>query len=833
MMSKYQGSTTANNSLMNNALPARAQVVIIGGGVIGCSVAYHLTKLGWRDVVLLERSQLTAGTTWHAAGIVVSGFSSETDVNMAKYTRDLYERLGEETGQDTGFKPVGYLQIASNPNRVNSLRRRVDFSTAYGVVTEEISPAEVKKMWPMFDVDDVLLGFYTPDDGRTNPVDTTISLAKGARMGGARILEETRVTGIQQDKGRVTGVVTDKGVIEAEYVVNCGGMWARELGKMAGVRVPLHAAEHYYLITEPLEGMRRDMPVVEDPDIFGYYLDEMGGLLLGLFEPVAAPWGMAKSGGIPKGFSFGEIAPDWDRMAPHLEKAMKRIPIAQEAGIHKFFCGPESFTPDMGPLMGEAPELKNFYVAAGFNSLGILLGGGAGQIMAQWIVDGEAPVDVSHINIDRMMPFQNNPDYLHDRTVELLGWQYISWPNLQPETARNARKSAVHDRLAAAGAYFGVSVGWEYPDWFAPQGVEPKVEYSWERQNWFEYVAAEHRAAREDVILMDLTHMTKLLVQGRDAEKVLNRICANNVAVPVGGIVYTQMLNERGTMEADLTVTRLAEDIYLLVLVDAIQIHVENWLKRNTPPDAYLFVTDVTSAYNLINVQGPKSRQLISKITSADMSNQNFPYLTMQEIDMGYALVKALRITYVGELGWELYVPTEFTLHVFDRLVEAGEGLGLKHAGFQALNTLRLEKAYRDYGNDIDNMDTPLEAGLGFAVDFEKPGGFIGKDALLRQKDEGPLKHRFVQFLLEDPEPLLYGSEPIYRDGKRVGYLGGGGYGHTLGASVGLGYVSHEEGVTADFIKSDRFELEVVGRRYPAKASLRPMYDPKGLKVRS
>ncbi len=826
-------NSSQQSAMANNSLPERAQVVIVGGGVIGCSVAYHLTKLGWGDVVLLEKSQLTAGTTWHAAGIVVSGFSHKTEIDMARYSRDLYERLGDETGQDTGFKPVGYLQIASNSDRVNSLRRRVDFSRGYGVVTEEISPAEVKKMWPLFDTEDIQLGFYTPDDGRTNPVDTTMSLAKGARIGGARLWEETRVTGISQKNGRVTGVVTDKGNIEAEYVVNCGGMWARELGKIAGVNVPLQAAEHYYLITETIEGMGRDLPVVEDPDIFGYYLDEMGGLLLGLFEPVAAPWGMPKSGGIPEGFSFGEIPPDWERMTPHLETAMNRIPIAREAGIHKFFCGPESFTPDMGPLMGEAPELKNFYVAAGFNSLGILFGGGAGQIMAQWIVDGYPPVDASGININRMMPFQNNPTYLYDRTVELLGWQYISWPNLQPETARNARKSAMHDRLAEAGAYFGVSVGWEYPDWFAPQGVEPKVEYSWERQNWFEYAAAEHRAAREDVILMDLTHMSKLLVQGRDAEKVLNWICANNVAKPVGSVVYTQMLNERGTMEADLTVTRLAEDVYLLVLVDAIHIHVEDWLKRNIPSDAHLFVTDVTSGYNLINVQGPKSRQLISAITSADVSNKAFPYLTMQEIDMGYALVKALRITYVGELGWELYVPTEFTLHVFDRLVEVGESLNLKHAGFQALNTLRLEKAYRDYGNDIDNTDTPLEAGLGFAVDFDKPGGFIGRDALLRQKEKGPLTHRFVQFLLEDPEPLLYGSEPIYREGKRVGYLGGGGYGHTLGGSVGLGFVKHEEGVTADFIKSGRFEIEVTGRRYPAKASLRPMYDPKGLRVRS
>jgi 4-methylaminobutanoate oxidase (formaldehyde-forming) len=686
----------------------------------------------------------------------------------------------------------------------------------------------------LFDTEDILAGFYTAEDGRTNPVDTTMALARGAKMGGARILEQTPVTGIKQDRGRVTGVVTDRGEIKAEIVVNCGGMWARELGNMAGVRVPLHAAEHYYLITEPIEGIYRDMPIVEDPDLFAYYRDEMGGLMLGLFEPVAKPWGMAKpsGSGIPEDFSFGEIAPDWDRMLPHLELAMKRIPAAKEAGIHQFFCGPESFTPDMGPLMGEAPELKNFYVSAGFNSLGILFGGGAGQIMAQWIVDGLPPVDVSGIDIARLMPFQNNPRYLYDRTVELLGWQYTSWPNLQPETARNVRRSAMHDRMAAAGAYFGQSVGWEYPDWFAPEGVEPRVEYSWGRQNWFEYAAEEHRAAREDVILMDLTHMSKLLVQGRDAEKVLNRICANNVSVPVGRIVYTQWLNARGTIEADLTVTRLAEDVYFLVLVDSIHRHVVEWLRRHIRPEAHVFVTDVTSGYNIINVQGPKSRQLISGLTDADMSNEAFPYLTMQEIDVGYALVKALRITYVGELGWELYVPTEFTPHVFDMLVEAGQDVGLKLAGFQALNTLRLEKAYRDYGYDIDNTDTPLEAGLGFAVDFAKPGGFIGKEALLRQKEEGVLKHCLVQFLLEDPEPLLYGSEPIYRDGELVGHLNSSGYGHTLGGAMGLGNVENEQGVSADFVKSGSYEIEVAGVRYSAQASLRPMYDPRGERIR-
>jgi len=816
--------------------PTQAQVVVIGGGVIGCSVAYHLTKLGWTDVVLLERTQLTAGTTWHAAGLIVSGFSSETDTYMAKYTRDLYERLEEETGQATGFSADGYMQIASNPERLNSLRRRADHCRAHGVSIEEISPAEIKRMWPLFNTDDIIAGFYTAEDGRTNPVDTTVAMAKGARMGGARVIEETPVTGIKRERGRVTGVITEKGEIEAEYVVNCGGLWGRELGKMAGVDVPLQAAEHYYLITEQMEGLGKGLPIVEDPDLFAYYRDEVGGLMIGFFEPVAKPWGADKpggEGGIPEGFSFGEIAPDWDRMMPHIEVAMQRIPAAKEAGIHKFFCGPESFTPDMGPLMGEAPELKNYFVAAGFNSLGILFGGGAGKVIAQWIVDGAPPVDVSHIDIARIMPFQNNAQYLHDRTVELLGWQYISWPNLQAETARGARRSAMYERMAEAGAYFGQSLGWEYADWFAPRGVEPKVEYSWERQNWFEYAAAEHRAARQDAILMDLTHMAKLLVQGRDAEQVLNRICTNNVAVPVGRIVYTQWLNERGTIEADMTVTRLAEDCYLLVLVDSIERRVLRWLEQHTPADAHLFVTDVTSAYNIINIHGPKSRQLLSGLTTADMSNEAFPYLTMQEIDIGYALVKALRVTYVGELGWELYVPTDFTVHVYDKLVEAGEEVDLRLAGFQALNTLRLEKAYRDYGYDVDNTDTPLEVGLARFADFDKPGGFIGRDALLRHKEKGKLEYRLVQFLLEDPEPLLYGAEPIFRNGEWVGDLRSGGYGHTLGGAMGLGIVENEAGVSREYVESGNYEILVVGERYPAKASLRPMYDPKGERVRS
>jgi 4-methylaminobutanoate oxidase (formaldehyde-forming) len=813
------------------SIPTRAQVVVIGGGVIGCSVAYHMTKLGWRDVVLLERKDLSCGTTWHAAGLVVSGtFTSRVMSDMSKYSRELFQQLEGETGQDTGFLRTGYLELASSEERLEGLRRAADFGRYSGHTIEELSPSEVKKLWPLVKTDDLLAGFLCPDDARVNPVDATMALAKGARMGGALILENTTVTGIRQRNGRVRGVVTDRGEIEAEYVVNCGGMWGRDLGKMAGVNVPLHAAEHYYLITEPIEGLHRAMPILDDPDRFAYYREETGGLMIGLFEPVAAPWGMD---GIPANFCFDELAPDWDRMMPHLERAMERIPVAETAGVHKLFCGPESFTPDLFPLMGEAPELKNYYVAAGFNSLGVLLAGGVGQVMAQWIVDGLAPVDTSEIDIARMSPFQNNPRYLRDRTVELLGLMFApGYVNLQNETARNARKSPFYDRLAEAGAHFGSYSGWEYPDWFAPQGVQPRVEYSWGRQNWFEYAAAEHRAARESVILMDYSVMGKLLVQGRDAERTLNWICANNVAVPNGRCVYTQWLNERGRIEADLTVTRLAEDRYLVLTGDGTSTAVQAWLGRHIPPEACALVTNITSAYSVLNLQGPKSRDLLSRVTSADLSNGAFPFLTLQEIDIGYASVLALRVTYVGELGWELYVPTEFSLHVFDLLVEAGKDVGLAFAGLQALDSLRLEKAYREYGNDVDNLDTPLEVGLDRFVDYDKSGGFIGREALLRHKEAEP-KHRLVQFLLEDPEPLLHYNEPIYRDGNLAGRILAGGYGHTLGGSVGLGYVENQSGVTADYISSGAFEIQVAGVRFPARASLRPLYDPSGERVRS
>ena len=813
-------------------LPSHAQVVIVGGGVIGCSVAYHLTKLGWRDVVLLERSQLTAGTTWHAAGLVVTPSGDELSVEMSTYTIELLKTLEAETGQSTGFNPIGYLQLACTPDWLEERRRMAAAARRLGVNYQEISPAEVKRMWPLANTSDVLAGFFTPEDGRANPVDFTMALAKGARMGGAQIFEDTAVIDIKQKDGRATGVVTDRGEIQSEYVVNCAGLWGRELGKLAGVNVPLQAAEHYYLLTEPIEGTHPELPIIEDFGRYAYFREEVGGLLVGFFEPVSAPWGV---GGIPKGFSFGEIKPDWDRMMPYIEIAMERVPILKNVGIHKFFCGPESFTPDGGPLMGEAPELKNFFVAAGLNSLGILQGGGVGKIMAQWIADGYCPVDSLHIDIARCFPFQGNQKYLADRTVETLGMQYqLIYPNTSIRTARNIRKTAIHEKLAAAGAFFVEGMGWEIPDWYAPPGVKAEVEsYSWGRQNWFEYLAAEHKACREDVILMDVTSMSKFLVQGRDAEKVLNQICANDVAVPVGKVVYTQWLNERGGMMADLTVTRLAEDKYFIVSAGDFYGHDMYWMNKHIPSEAHAFVTDMTSGYTLINIQGPKSRELMRRITTADVSKDAFPYMTAQEIDIQYALALVMRVTYEGELGFELHVPAEFSTHVYDAVVEAGRDLGLRHAGFQALNSLRIEKAYREYGHDMDMMDTPLEAGLGWAVKFDKPGGFIGRDALLRHKENGPLKYRMVQFLLKDPEPLLFGNEIIYRDGEIVGYLQTGAYGFTLGGAMGMGFVENEDGATSDFINSGTYEIDIAGHRFPAEASLRPMYDPKGIRVRS
>jgi glycine cleavage system aminomethyltransferase T/glycine/D-amino acid oxidase-like deaminating enzyme len=815
------------------ALPDRARVVVIGGGVIGTSVAYHLAHMGWKDIVLLERDRLTSGTTWHAAGLMVTfGSTSETSTELRKYTRDLYSRLEAETGQATGFRPVGFIEVAVDADRLEEYRRVAAFNRWCGVEVEEISPSEVKNLFPLARVDDILAGFYVRRDGRANPVDVTMALAKGATLAGARVIEGVTVTEVLQERGRVTGVRTAFGHIQADYVVNCAGMWARQLGEESGVTIPNQAAEHYYLITEKIRDIPPDLPVLEDPAAYGYFREETGGLLVGLFEPVCAPWNIE---GIPIDFSFGEIQPDWERMSPYLEQAMNRVPISLQVGIKKFFCGPESFTPDLRPIVGEAPELRNYFVAAGLNSIGILTGGGIGRVLANWIINGSPDVDVTGFNIDRLHPYQANPQYRRARTIESLGLVYkCHYPTMTPQTARGVKRSAIHDRLATAGAYFKDVSGWEGADWYAPSGSEPRVEkHSWGRQNWFPWWQAEHRAAREGVVLMDMSFMSKFLVQGRDAGRVLNYISANNVNGRSGTITYTPWLNERGTLEADLTVTKLNDERFLVVVTDTMHRHAETWMKRHIGDHAHAFVTDVTSGYCQLNVQGPKSRALLQTLTSTDLSNEAFPFRTARQIDIGFARALCIRITYVGELGYELYIPSEQAAHVYDRLIEAGRHFELRHAGLKALGSLRMEKGYRDYGHDIDNTDNAFEVGLGFAIDLNKSSGFIGCEAVLKQKASGPLKRRLAQILVKNPEPMLFHAEIVKRNGKELGYVRAGAYGHTLGGAVGLAMLEAGEPTGATYINEGVWTVDIAGKTYPAEVSLKPLYDPEMKRIKA
>ena len=813
-------------------LPSHARVVVIGGGIIGCSVAYHLAHAGWKDVVLLERDRLTSGTTWHAAGLMVTfGSTSETSTELRKYTRDLYARLPAETGQATGLKQCGFIEVAADRDRLEEYRRVSALNRYLGIDVHEISPREVGDLFPLARIDDLLAGFYVKEDGRADPVDVTMALAKGARQAGATLVEGVAATGVTTKNRAVTGVTTTAGTIACEYVVNCAGMWARQLGEASGVVIPNQAAEHYYLITEAVPGISSSWPVLEDPGSYGYFREEVGGLMIGLFEPVCAPW---KVEGIPSDFSFGSLPPDWERMGPYLEKAMARVPISEKTGIKKFFCGPESFTPDLKPCVGESPEVRGYFVAAGLNSIGILTGGGLGRVIAHWITTGRPDVDVTAMHVDRLQPYQANPEYRRTRTVESLGMVYqCHYPTRSMATARGAKRSALHDRLAARGAYFRDVSGWEGADWYAPAGVEPQSELTWGKPSWFGTWAEEHRAAREGVIVMDMSFMSKFLVQGRDAGKVLDWISANAVDGAPGVITYTQWLNEGGTLEADLTVTKLADDRFWVVASDTVPRHVVAWIERHTPADAHCIVTDVTSGWCQLNVQGPRSRELMQQVTSCDLSDAAFPFRAAREIDLGFARVLCVRITYLGELGYELYIPTEQAVHVYERLVAAGEPLGLRHAGLKTLASCRLEKAYRDYGHDIDNTDTPLEAGLGFAVDLTKPGGFLGKDAVLAQKAAGPLRKRLVQLRVLDPEPLLFHAEVIWRDDRAVGYVRAGSYGHTLGGAVGLAMVDAGGApVDAAYLASGTWTVEIAGARYPIAVSLRPMYDPTSARVK-
>ncbi len=813
---------------MSKKLPTHAQVVVIGGGIVGCSVAYHLTKLGWKDVVLLERKTLTSGTTWAAAGLVGQLWASSALTKLAKYGTELYSRLEGETGQTTGFVRSGSLRVARTEARKSEYDRAVGMARAFGVQIEEISIEKAREMWPPMRTDDVVAVYYQPNDGHTSPVDTARALAKGAQMGGARIFEGVKVTGITLKNNAVYEVNTDQRKIGCEYVVNCGGMWGREIGKMVGVSVPLHAAEHMHITTTAIEGVYQEMPVLRDMDGYIYFKQEGEGLLMGGFEPTAKPWGME---GIPESFEFTELAEDWGQFEIFMMNAIQRCPAMEDAGIMHFTVVPESFTPDNKYMLGEAPGVKNFFVAAGMNSVGIASAAGAGKAISEWIVAGHPTDDLWEVDIRRFHGWQSNSQYLQDRITETVGHLYADhWPFKQPETARSVRCSPLHHQLRKRGACFGVVSGWERANWFAPQGVEPKYEYSWGRQNWFEYAAAEHMAVRSGVGVYDLTSMAKFRCQGRDAKDVLQRVCANDVDVPIGKVVYTQLLNQRGGIEADLTVTRLAEDTYFIVTSGVTEIRDFDWLSRHIPGDSHAVLTNLTSAYAMLGIMGPEARNLLSTLTDADLSNDTFPFATAQQIDFVYARPLALRMSYVGELGWELYVPTEFAPGVFDALMAEGEKFGLRPIGLHAVDSLRLEKGYRHWGTDITPDDTPFEAGLGFAVKLDKDD-FIGREALIRQRESG-LTRKLVMYALDDPEPLLYHDEPIYRNGELVSSVTHGAYAHMLGCSMGMGYLENPEGISDEWILSGKYEIDVEGELIPAKAFLKALYDPSNNRVR-
>ncbi len=814
------------------SLPTQARVVIIGGGVVGCSVAYHLAKMGWTDVVLLERKQLTSGTTWHAAGLIGQLRASQNMTKLARYSAELYLGLEEETGVATGLRQGGSVSVALTGERREELFRQAAMARAFGVPVEELSPKEVLEKYEHLNLDGVTGGVWLPTDGQADPANIALALAKGARQNGALVKERIKVTGIAREGRRVTGVDwasddgRDQGHIACEMIVNCAGMWGHEVGRMAGTNVPLHACEHFYIVTEAIKDLPR-LPVLRVPDECAYYKEDAGKILLGAFEPNSKPWGMD---GIPDSFEFDQLPEDFDHFEPILEAACNRMPILAEAGIHTFFNGPESFTPDDAYHLGLAPEKDNVWVAAGFNSIGIQSAGGAGHALSQWMDSGEKPFDLGDVDISRMQPFQGNRHYLFERSKETLGLLYADhFPYLQKRTARGVRRTPFHHHLLEKGAVMGETAGWERANWFAREGQDPAYQYTWKRQNWFDNAAAEHYAIRNGAGMYDMSSFGKLRVEGPDACALLNHVGGGEYDVPQGKIVYTQFLNNRGGIEADVTVTRLSETAYLVVTPAATRLADQTWMERHKG-DRNVVITDVTAGEGCLAVMGPKAREVLQAVSPADFSNDVNPFGTAQEIEIGMGLARAHRVTYVGELGWEIYMSADMAGHVFETLWEAGQDHGLRLCGMHMMDSCRIEKGFRHFGHDITCEDHVLEAGLGFAVKTAKPD-FIGRDAVLRKKEEG-LAARMVQFRLTDPEPLLYHNEPVIRDGQIVGYLSSGNYGHHLGGAMGMGYVPCK-GESPDQVLASAYEIDVAGTRVTAEVSLRPMYDPKGERAKA
>jgi len=812
----------------------RFRIVIIGGGVIGASVAYHVAELGCTDVLLVEQGQLSSGTTWHAAGLVGQLRASESGTRLVQYSTELYDRLEASTGLSAGFRRCGGLIVARTAERLTQLRRTAATADAFGLQAEILTPAQAAARYPIMQVADLAGALWLPDDGKANPTDLTYALARGARSHGVTIRERTRVTGILTAAGAVAGVRTDRGDIAAEIVVNCAGQWAKQVAAWCGVTVPMHSCEHFYVVTEQIDGVGRDLPVLRDPDGYTYFKEEVGGLAVGGFEPDARPWVAPED--IPHPFEFQLLAEDWDHFAPLMDQAQRRIPALAEAGIKKFYNGPESFTPDNQFILGEAAEVRNFWVGAGFNSVGIASAGGAGRALAEWIVAGDPGLDLTAVDIRRFAPFHGNSRWLRDRVGEILGLHYaVPWPNREPASARLLRRSPVHHLLAPAGACFGSKMGWERPNVFAPPGAQPVIEYTWDRPNWLPWSAAEQRAARRDVAVFDETSFSKYLLTGPGSEQALQWLCTADVAVPPGAVVYTGMLNERGRYESDLTVTRLSADEFLLVSSSAATERDKAHIAERLDPGAGARLVDVTSAYAVFGVMGPKSRALLAAVSGADFSDQAFPLRTSQQVDLGYFTVRATRITYVGELGWELYVPAECAVGVFELLAAAGGEFGLVNAGYYTIESMRLEKAYRAYGRELTPEYNPVEAGLLFACKLRGSVPFLGREAVEKARAEGAAR-RLVSVVVDDPggpAPMLWGGELVLRDGAVAGQLTSAAWGEALGAPVGLGYLRDPAGdvVTPEFLRGGSYQVSVGGDVYPARVTTRPPFDPAGARL--
>ncbi len=814
---------------MASRIPDQAQVVIVGGGIIGCSIAYHLTRRGVTDVLVLEQGQLTGGTTWHAAGLVSQLKSTHSLTKLAEYSARLFEDLEGETGQATGYRTPGSISVASDLERWEELLRGMSMARTVGVEIREIELDEAKEMAPLLNIDDLVGALYIPDDGITSPVDTTMALAKGAKAKGATVIEGIAVTELETNGDRIAGVHTEQGYIEAETVVLAGGMWTRQLAQTAGIRVPLQACEHFYIVTEAIDEVTPDMPTVRDPTNYTYFKEETGKIMAGFFEPRGKIWNLDH---IPRDFMFGTLPEDWDHVGPIFERAIQRMPRLGEVGLQLFFNGPEAFTPDGVYHLGESNEIDGCYIAAGFNSVGIQSAGGAGMVVADWIIDGHPPSDLSAVDIRRTFPFQNEPKYLESRISESLGLLYaMHWPFRQYESARNQRLSPLHERFAEAGAVFGETAGWERPNWFATNGENPEYEYSWGKQNWFDASGRECEAVRNAAGLFDQTSFANFEVTGPDAMKMLNRMSCNEVDVPIGKAVYTQWLNDRGGIEADLSVTRRGASEYMVVTGAAVANRDWHWLRR-TARDYDVQIADRSDEIAMLGLMGPNSRAILSQLTDHDLSNDGFPFGTSVDMTVAGIEVFAIRMTYVGELGWELYVANADAVALHDALVDAGAAHGLKHAGYHAMNTLRLESGYRHWGHDVTDEDTPIEAGLGFTCAYDKVGGFRGMEALLVQKAAAVRTKRLIQFRLEDTEKLLYHDEPILRDGIIVGRTTGGMFSYVEGKALAMGYLNNPDGVTKDWLDSGSFQIEVAAVPIAATPSIRSFYDPRNERVK-